>query len=137
MRKLVLLVCMVAISGLAAASAGAQTGIIPTLESRSGKFGFCPISNEITFFKNVDDAGSDRGRTLQFVIINSFKLCTEFSLEFTADYNWDCAPGLDHDHYVELSLVKPVTKCLSLNVQRVVSTFEPESINQFGLRLRL
>jgi len=28
-----------------------------------------------------------------------------------------------------------VTPFLSLNVQRVISSFEPESINQFGLRL--
>lgn len=137
MRQLILLVCMVAILGLAAESVDAQTGIIPTLESESGDFGFYPISNEISFYKNIDDAGLDRGQTLQLVMINGFKLYTEFSFEFTADYNWRLTPGLDRDHYVELSLVKPVTPYLSLNVQRVISTFEPESINQIGVRLRL
>ncbi len=133
MRPLVLLVCVAAsllITG--AANAG---DIIPTWESKSGRIGFYPISNEISYYRNYDDTGEKRGQTLQIIAINGFKLLTDFSLEFTADYNFDLTPGLDRDHYVELSLVKPVTPFVSLNIQRVISTFEPESINQFGVRL--
>ncbi len=133
MRQLVLLVCVAAsllITG--AVNAG---DIIPTWESKSGKIGFYPISNEISYYRNYDDTGDKRGQTLQIIAINGFKLFTEFSFEFTADYNFDLTPGLNRDHYVELSLVKPVTPFVSLNVQRVISTFEPESINQFGVRL--
>lgn len=142
MRQLVLLVCVAAsllITG--AVNAG---DIIPTWESKSGRIGFYPISNEISYYRNYDDSGEDRGQTLQIISINSFKLLTSFNFEFTADYNWDysyadpfdLAAGMNaRDHYVELSLVKPVTSFLSLNIQRVISTFEPEPINQFGLRL--
>jgi hypothetical protein len=133
MRQLVLLVC---VTLTVLFSAGVNlAGIIPSWEAPSGKVGFYPISNEISLYKNFDDAGDDRGQTLQFVLINSFKLYTQFNFEFTADYNFDMTPGLDNDHYVELSLVKPVTPFVSLNYQRVISTFEPESINQFGVRL--
>jgi len=138
MRKLVLLVGVVAASmTLFWGSVSFAGEIIPTIESASGKFGFYPISNEISYYKNIDDAGEDRGETLQLVLINSFKLYTTFNFEFTADYNFDYTSGLDRDHYVELSLVKPVTKVFSLNVQRIYSTFENESVNQFGFRLSL
>ena len=133
MRKLVLLVGVVAtllLSGRVTAG-----DIIPGWESPSGKIGFYPISNEVSFYQNYDDSGENRGQTLQIIAINGFKLGTDFNFEFTADYNFDLTPGLDRDHYVELSLVKPVTPFLSLNVQRVISTFEPESVNQFGVRL--
>ncbi len=127
MRKLVLLVCMF--------TAGTcYGGMIPSWEAPSGKFGFYPISNEVSLYKNVDDAGEDRGETLQIISINSFKLWTTFNFEFTGDFNFDYTPGLDNDHYIELSLVKPVTSFVSLNVQRVISTFEPEPVNQFGVR---
>jgi len=131
MRKLVLLVCMFFLSFSAPASAG----MIPSWGSPSGQLGFYPITNEISLFKNFDDSGKDRGKTLQFVMINSFRLITSFNFEFTGDFNFDLTPGLDRDHYVELSLVKPVTSRFSLNVQRVISTFEPESVNQVGIRL--
>jgi hypothetical protein len=137
MRKLVLLVGVVAISGTVTGSAGAQSGIIPTWEAPSKQLGFYPVCNEISLYKNVDDSGADRGETLQFVLIDRFRLFTEFTFELAADYNFSMAPGLERDHYVELSLVKRVTPVLSLNVQRVISSFEPESINQFGLRLSL
>jgi len=138
MRKLVLLVSvvMVLVTMLMVSSTGAGE-IIPTIQSSSGKFGFYPITNEISVYKNVDDAGEDRGQTVQIILINNFKLLTSFNLEFTADYNFDYTEGFNRDHYIELSIVKPVTKILSLNVQRVISTFEPESINQFGFRLSL
>ena len=132
MRQLVLLVCVTLIILLA--KDVAYGGLIPSWEAPSGKLGFHPICNEVSLLKNVDDAGEDRGHTVQFVLINSFKLYTEFNVEFTADYNYDMTPGLDNDHYVELSLVKPVTSFVSFNYQRVISTFEPQSINQFGLR---
>ncbi len=133
MRKLVLLVCMVV--SLAICAESAQSQIIPSWESPDGKLAFFPISNEVSFFKNVDDAGINRGETLQLVMINSFKLFTTFNLEFTADYNFDYTTGLSDDHYVELSLVKPITPFVSLNYQRVIATFEPQSVNQFGMRL--
>ncbi|MFZ5981666.1 MAG: hypothetical protein ACOYVF_13660 [Candidatus Zixiibacteriota bacterium] len=135
MRKLVLLVGVAVTLSLFLGSVCLGGEIIHGFESASGKFGFYPISNEISIYKNVDDAGKDRGETVQLIFINSFKLLTSFNFEFTADYNFDYTPGLDRDHYVELSLVKPVTEVFSLNVQRVISTFEPESINQFGFRL--
>lgn len=132
MRKLVLLVCVIAATLI---SARTNAGVIPSWSSPNGSFGFNPISNEVSLYQNVDDAGEDRGQTLQFVLINQFKLGISFTFEFTADYNFDLTPGLDRDHYVELSLVKPITPFVSVNVQRVLSTFEPEPINQFGVRL--
>ncbi len=132
MRKLVLLVCVAA---LWLGTTPAEAGIIPSWSDQTGKLGFTPISNEFSLYRNVDDAGVDRGTTLQFVLINSVKVWTEFNFEFTADYNFDYTPGLDNDHYIEIGIVKPVTSFISLNVQRVISTFEPKPINQFGIRL--
>lgn len=134
MRKLILLVGMIATLAVAAPI---DAQVLQSWEARSGDFGFYPISNEISVYRNIDDAGANRGATLQIVAINSFRVFTEFSFEFTADYNWDYTEGLDRDHYMELGLVKPVVGPLSLNIQRVVSSFEPESVNQVGLRLRL
>jgi hypothetical protein len=142
MRKLVLLVCIGALPLFFAATASG--GIIPSWEAPSGKFGFYPISNELSVYQNYDDAGKDRGRTLQIVSINSLKLLTNFSFEFTADYNWDYSfadpfdPSLgknNHDYYIELSIVKPLIGIVSFNVQRIIATFEAESINQVGVRL--
>jgi hypothetical protein len=132
MRKLVSLVCVVAVL---LTTGPVTAGVIPTWESKSKTVGFYPISNQVSLYQNYDDSGEDRGRTLQLIAINNFKLWTDFSFEFTADYNFKLTPGLSRDHYVELSLVKAVTPVVSLNVQRVISTFEPESINQFGVRL--
>jgi hypothetical protein len=129
MRKLVLLVCM----GILAA-ASTRAGLIPSWESPSKKLGFFPISNEISIYGNVDDRGRDRGRTLQIVSLNSFKLLTEFTIEFTGDFNYDYTPGLSNDHYMELGIVKHVTSFFSVNVQRVMSTFEADPINQYGVR---
>ncbi|MBU8932499.1 MAG: hypothetical protein KOO62_00690 [candidate division Zixibacteria bacterium] len=143
MRKLVLLVCMVVTTSLLFATS-ISAGMIPQWEAPSGKLGFYPISNELSFYQNYDDAGENRGRTFQVVSINSFKLLTSFTFEFTGDFNWkysyadpfDLSLGKNnYDYYVELSLVKPVTSFLSLNVQRVIATFESKPINQFGVRL--
>ena len=142
MRKLVLLVCM----GTSSLLFVSQTkgGVIPSWEAPSGKLGFFPISNEISFYKNYDDAGEDRGQTLQIISINSFRIFTSFNFEFTGDFNWrysyvdpfNTALGKsNNDHYIELSIVKPVTGFISLNVQRIIASFEEESINQFGIRL--
>ena len=135
MRKLILLIGIIATMLLMSGTAVFAGGIIPTIESPGGSVGFYPISNELSFYRNIDDAGVDRGETFQIVSINSFKLLTTFTFEFTADYNFDFTPGLNRDHYVELSLVKPVTPFVSVNYQRVISTWEAESINQFGVRL--
>lgn len=131
MRKLVLLVGVLVLLG----SITSNAGMIPSWTSSSGQIGFYPITNEISFYKNIDDSGEDRGQTVQIISINSFKLFTDFNFEFTGDFNYDLTPGLDDDHYIELSLVKPIGSVFSLNVQRVISTFEPESVNQFGFRL--
>lgn len=112
---------------------------LPTVDGKV--FGLYPITNEVSFLKNVDDAGVDRGMTMQIIAINNFKLWTEFTFEFTADFNWDMAftdptetSKMSNDHYIELSLVKPVNNRFSLNYQRIYSTFESKPINQFGLR---
>jgi len=135
MRKLVLLVCMASSLAVLGPNSGVRAGLIPSWEAPSGKIGFYPISNELSYYKNYDDAGEDRGQTLQIVSINSFRLWTTFNFEFTGDFNFDFTPGLNDDHYIELSIVKPVTSFVSLNVQRVISTFEPDPVNQFGIRL--
>jgi len=96
-------------------------------------FGISPITNEVSFYKNVDDSGTDRGLTMQIISINGFKAGTDFNFEFTGDFNWDMSYE-SYDYYIELSLVKPVLKNVSLNYQRVIAKFEDESINQFGIR---
>lgn len=105
---------------------------LPTIDGNV--FGIYPVTNEISFFKNVDDAGNNRGETLQVVMINGFKLLTDFTFEFTGDFNWDMSLE-NRDHYIELSLVKRIGGPISVNYQRIYSTFEDEGINQFGLRL--
>lgn len=105
------------------------------LPSYEGKvFGIRPLSNEVSFYRNLDDSGNDRGTTVQVIAINSIKIFTQFNFEFTADFNWDMS-YLEHDHYMELSLVKAIGGGVSLNYQRVISKFEDKPINQFGLRL--
>ena len=97
-------------------------------------FGLQPINNEVSFYRNVDDSGTDRGETLQIIAINTLKIFTRFNFEFTGDFNWDMS-YFNHDHYIELSLVKPIGHQISLNYQRVISSFEDKPINQFGLRI--
>jgi hypothetical protein len=109
----------------------------------SEPFGISPITNELSFYKNADDDFNSLGRTLQIVSINSFKALTWFNVEFTGDFNWkmteDIEPGQrkSYDYYLELSLVKPLGKHLSVNYQRIYGTFVGDPINQFGLRLSL
>ncbi len=137
MRKLMLFVASLwAVATLLCPCATVSAGdVIPSWESPSGNLGFYPISNEISYYKNYDDAGEDRGETVQVISINAFRLFTDFSFEFTGDFNFDFSPGLRDDHYIELSLVKPVYSVFSVNVQRIISSFENEPINQFGVRL--
>jgi hypothetical protein len=105
---------------------------LPSVEGKV--FGIYPVSNEISLYKNVDDSGNDRGMTFQVVAINGFKLWTQFTFEFTGDFNWDMSYR-DRDYYIELSLVKPVFERVSVNYQRILSTFEDEPVNQFGFRI--
>lgn len=106
-------------------------------------FGISPITNELSFYKNTDDDFNSLGRTLQIISINSFKAFTWFNLEFTGDFNWKMSdefegPGRKNfDYYFELSLVKPLTKHLSFNYQRIYGTSIGKPVNQFGLRLSL
>jgi len=96
-----------------------------------------PITNEISYYKNIDDLGNSRGTTLQIISINEFHVFTNFIFEFTLDRNWDLDLYEYHDYYLELSVVKPVYRSLSLNYQRIYGTFVTEPINQFGIRLSL
>ena len=111
-----------------------STANLRALPSFEGKvFGLLPLNNEVSFYRNVDDSGADRGATFQIIAINSIKIFTHFNFELTGDFNWDMS-YLTRDHYIELSLVKPVTHRFSVNYQRVISSFEDKPINQFGLR---
>lgn len=103
----------------------------PPVEGRV--FGISPITNEVSLYKNVDDSGNDRGETLQIISINTIKIWTGFTFEFTGDFNWDMSAE-KRDHYIELSLVKPLAYNVSINYQRIISTFEDKPINQFGVR---
>jgi len=97
-------------------------------------FSLYPITNEVSFYQNVDDAGTNRGQTIQIISVNSFKLLTDFTFEFTADFNWSMSE-LDKDNYIEMSVVKPIYNIVSVNYQRIYATYESEPINQFGIRL--
>lgn len=107
---------------------------LPPVEGRV--FSLYPAVNEVSFYKNAEDDFDNRGWTLQVISINGIKLLTNFTVEFTGDFNWDMS-YLDHDYYIELSFVKPLTSKISFNYQRIFSTFEDNDINQVGLRLSL
>jgi len=111
--------------------------IMATYVSSAGAASVTPITNEVSFYKNIDDSGAGRGRTLQIVSINGFHLGTDFTFEFTCDYNWKLDRFRNQDYYMELSLVKPVYKALSVNYQRIYGTFVDRPVNQIGLRLSL
>ncbi len=96
-----------------------------------------PITNEISLFRNMEDQGGFRGTTLQVISINQFNIGTDFIIEFTGDFNWNLDLYEDHDYYIELSIVKPIFRSLSVNYQRIYGTFAAGPINQFGLRLSL
>ena len=94
------------------------------------------ISNEVSLYQNFLDDGDNAGQTLQIVFINSVRVFTEFSFEFTADFNRKMTPGKDSDYYMEIGIVKPVWKKMSLNYQRIYGTFIDRPINQIGFRYR-
>lgn len=104
---------------------------LPTFDSKV--VGFYPVNNNVSLYQNVDDSGRNRGKTLQVVSINTLKILTKFDFEFSADFNWNMSYK-KYDYYMELGVVKPVVSSLSINYQRVISTFENKPVNQFGLR---
>ncbi len=112
----------------------ASAAALPPVDGKV--FGIYPVVNEVSFFKNVEDDFDGRGWTLQVVSINEFNLITRFKFEFTGDFNWKMSDR-DRDHYIELSIVKPLTKLISFNYQRILSSFEDNDVNQVGLRLSL
>lgn len=103
-------------------------------QADDGPLDFTPIVNEVSVYQNSSDDGDDLGQTLQIVSINEIKLGTTFNLEFTADFNRRMTPGENEDYYLEISLVKPVWKKLSVNYQRIHGTFMADPVNQFGMR---
>lgn len=137
------LLCVVAIVLLFAAGvAGAEQQGLPSGQTSRPQL-VTPLSNEISFYRNMDDVRRPRGVTLQIISINQFHIGTDFIIEFTGDFNWemDLNPEAElekaHDYYLELSIVKPVYRSLSVNYQRIYGTFANGPINQFGIRLSL
>jgi len=120
--RYILTLCILMVSGSAMA--------------QSAKFGVQPLTNEVSLYQNFVDDGDNAGQTLQVVAINSLKVFTDFQFEFTADFNRKLTPGKDSDYYLEIGLVKPVYKRLSLNYQRIYGTFIDKEINQVGVRFR-
>ncbi len=115
-------------------STQAGTGLAATLKSN---IGFTKLVNEVSFYQNTDGEFNGLGRTLQIISINSFKLFTDFTFEFTGDFNWEMDTYENYDYYIELSIVKPIYKMLSLNYQQIHSTFWECTVHQFGIRLSL
>jgi len=105
-----------------------------TAVPQTSKFGFQPLTNEVSIYQNYSDDGGNSGQTLQVIAINSFKILTDFMIEFTADFNRKLTSGYDSDYYIEIGIVKPVFKRISLNVQRIYGTFVCREINQVGFR---
>jgi hypothetical protein len=116
--------------------------IIPVVFFLSTAFSYCqssflsfqPLVNEVSLYQNFLDNGGDAGQTLQIVSINSFRLITDFSFEFTADFNRKLTPGKASEYYLELGIVKPVWEKFSVNYQRIHGTFVADPINQVGFR---
>ncbi len=119
---------LLVMAGPAAAQESSSTGFKPSVT---------PITNEFSYYKNIDDFGRSRGTTLQIISINEFHVFTNFIFELTLDRNWDMDFYEYHDYYLELSVVKPVYRYLSVNYQRIYGTFVDEPINQFGVRISL
>jgi len=111
--------------------------LLLTIAISAETFDFMKISDEVSFYANTNDDFDTRGRTLQVVALNQFKIGTWFQVEFTGDFNWEMTPGTNYDYYIEVGVVKTVWKRLSLNYQRIYGTFVDEPINQFGIRLVL
>ncbi len=112
----------------------AQTGFTAKL---SDDLAFTKLVNEVSFYRNTDSDFNQRGVTLQVISINAFRVFTDFSFEFTGDFNWDLDLYEDYDYYLELSIVKPISGPLSFNYQQIHGTFMGGTIHQFGVRLSL
>ncbi len=114
---------------------GLLAGILFLTFDSSSAQKITPYANSVSVYKNIDDFGHNRGKTLQIISVNGFNLGTRFNLEFNASFNW----GLDlvekHDYFIGISVVKPVYKMFSLNYQRIWGTFIAGKINQVGARL--
>lgn len=106
----------------------------PSAHSQDAAIGVSPIVNEVSVYQNSSDDGDNLGQTLQIVSINEIRMGLTFNLEFTADFNRKLTPGKNSDYYLEIGLVKPVWKELSVNYQRIHGTFVAEPVNQFGVR---
>ncbi|MCP4582958.1 MAG: hypothetical protein GY839_15215 [candidate division Zixibacteria bacterium] len=107
---------------------------VSSIRAEDSVFAFQPIVNELSLYENFLDNGDNAGQTLQIVSINSLKVYTEFSFEFTADFNRKMVPGTNSDYYIEMGIVKPVWKKVSANYQRIYGTFIDKPINQVGVR---
>jgi hypothetical protein len=103
--------------------------------AQSSRFGFQPLVNEVSIYQNNLDSGRNAGQTLQVIAINSIRIFTDFKIEFTADFNRKFTPGYKSDYYMEIGVVKPVYKGVSLNFQRIYGTFILEEVNQIGIRI--
>lgn len=104
------------------------------VSAQTENFSFEPIVNEVSLFQNFLDDGDNAGQTLQIVSINSFKMFSDFNVEFTADFNRKMTPGYNSDYYLEIGIVKPVLEKISLNYQRIYGTFIDKPVNQVGIR---
>lgn len=135
MKRIAGLFIILMISAIVATeSARGQSFSVEPIEEHSP---VTPITNEISLFRNIEDRGGFRGTTLQIISINQFDIGTDFIIEFTGDFNWDLDLYEDRDYYIELSIVKPIFRSLSLNYQRIYGTFAAGPVNQFGLRVSL
>ena len=112
----------------------AQTGFTAKL---SDDLAFTKLVNEVSFYRNTDSDFNQRGVTLQVISINAFRIFTDFTFEFTGDFNWELDLYEDYDYYIELSIVKPISGLLSFNYQQIHGTFMGGMIHQFGVRLSL
>jgi len=108
--------------------------VVSSIYADDSVFVFQPIVNEVSLYENFLDNGDNAGQTLQIISINSLKVYTEFSFEFTADFNRKMTPGTNSDYYIEMGIVKPVWKKVSANYQRIYGTFIDKPINQIGVR---
>jgi hypothetical protein len=131
MRNTISIVVVILLFSL---SANAAPGFTAKL---SDDIGFTKLVNEVSFYRNTDNEFNERGFTLQIISINSFRFFTDFNFEFTGDFNWELDLYEEYDYYLELSVVKPVYKMLSVNYQQIHGSFVSGTIHQFGVRLSL
>jgi hypothetical protein len=124
MVKVLTLLIMVCVFVLSAACMGGD------------KFGLTPLSNNVSLFKNFDDYGADRGTTIQFLLMNEIRLLTPLHIGASVDFNYNYMPGMSHDYYAEIFVIKPLTRRFGIYYTRVESSFGC-GVNQVGFRLSL